>query len=186
MDIKNLLTACTIFYITTLATADIPTSSLPHAPVNGACDEGEYLDKRHNQCCNRCPPGEFAKVRCSGSYNTKCERCPHHTYTAIPNYSNGCHQCRKCPKGSFDKVKCTGTQNSKCACLPGWYCATDSSQTEDCRDCVPKRSCPCGYFGGIDKLGNPICKSCCVGKYCDDIRNHRVGPFPPCKLSKCN
>ncbi|AAA48189.1 putative A ORF T [Vaccinia virus Copenhagen] len=25
MDIKNLLTACTIFYITTLATADIPT-----------------------------------------------------------------------------------------------------------------------------------------------------------------
>ncbi|UJQ44693.1 hypothetical protein BPXVP50A3_00174 [Buffalopox virus] len=147
MDIKNLLTVCTIFYITTLATADIPTSLLPHAPVNGACDEGEYLDKRHNQCCNRCPPGEFAKVRCNGNDNTKCERCPPHTYTAIPNYSNGCHQCRKCPTGSFDKVKCTGTQNSKCSCLPGWYCATDSSQTEDCRDCIPKRRCPCGYFG---------------------------------------
>ncbi|AEY72752.1 secreted TNF-receptor-like protein [Vaccinia virus] len=84
MDIKNLLTVCTIFYITTLATADIPTSSLPHAPVNGACDEGEYLDKRHNQCCNRCPPGEFAKVRCNGNDNTKCERCPPHTYTTIP------------------------------------------------------------------------------------------------------
>ncbi|WPR21671.1 secreted TNF-receptor-like protein [Vaccinia virus Lister] len=186
MDIKNLLTVCTIFYITTLATADIPTSSLPHAPVNGACDEGEYLDKRHNQCCNRCPPGEFAKVRCNGNDNTKCERCPPHTYTTIPNYSNGCHQCRKCPTGSFDKVKCTGTQNSKCSCLPGWYCATDSSQTEDCRDCIPKRRCPCGYFGGIDEQGNPICKSCCVGEYCDYLRNYRLDPFPPCKLSKCN
>ncbi|AEY73710.1 secreted TNF-receptor-like protein [Vaccinia virus] len=55
-----------------------------YSATNGSCDEGEYLDKRHNQCCNQCPPGEFAKVRCSGSDNTKCERCPPHTYTTIP------------------------------------------------------------------------------------------------------
>lgn len=121
-----------------MATADIPTSSLPHAPVNGSCDEGEYLDKGIINVVisvhlENLPRSDVVAVI---TQNVNAAYLIH--IPQSPIILNGCHQCRKCPTGSFDKVKCTGTHNSKCSCLPGWYCATDSSQTEDCRDCIPK------------------------------------------------
>ncbi|AOP31865.1 tnf receptor [Volepox virus] len=183
MDINYRLAICTILYIGTIVATDIPTT--PHSPINGSCDIGEYLDKKSGNCCKMCPPGAFAKVRCTSDNNTECANCPPGTFTSIPNYSNGCHQCRgHCPEGAFDEKRCTTTHDRICKCLPGWFCVTGSASLQ-CPMCIPKRKCPCGYFGGIDELGNPLCKSCCKGEYCEHIRSYRPG-YVPCNLSKCN
>ncbi|AST09409.1 TNF receptor [NY_014 poxvirus] len=175
MNKHLLVVICSIVYISTIVTSDIDIS-YPHDPVKGLCNSGEYLYKKGNhKCCKLCPPGEFADARCNDSINTKCKKCPEYTYTSIPNYSTGCHQCRKCPNGAFEKIRCNGTHNSKCECLPGWFCVVDPSTmpSGECPVCIPKRKCPCGYFGGINKLGEPLCKSCCVSDFCRHIHNHR-------------
>nr|QIE07170.1 TNFRSF3 [Lepidosiren paradoxa] len=138
--------------------------NLPYAAENGQCRNSltEYYMSEIDICCQRCSPGQFAKVKCNAKKNTVCQECDHGTFTALYNYSPNCHICQTCDKeyGLLEKTPCLKEKDTECICKEGTYCETLS--TNKCQHCEDYTPCSPGEEVEVPgtKTSDTKCKPC--------------------------
>ncbi|XP_043935495.1 tumor necrosis factor receptor superfamily member 1A-like [Protopterus annectens] len=155
-----------ILHLSVVVFARPSTESLPYPAENGQCrnKETEYYNSEIKKCCQRCPPGQSAKARCSAEKNTVCQECADGTFTAIYNYISNCHVCRTCNEdfGLLEITPCSKEHNTECVCTKGSYC-----ENAECRHCNEHTPCDAGMevvFPGTN-TSDTRCDSCAEGFY---------------------
>ncbi|KAJ4927576.1 hypothetical protein JOQ06_015301 [Pogonophryne albipinna] len=104
-----------------------------HADTDGNClnSETEYLLEGTDLCCQKCPPGQKRKQKCSETNKTVCEECPTRQYMENWNYAPNCATCLKCKIG-------TGNSNVRCERCPN---GTFSDTVSSVDHCQPHTNC---------------------------------------------
>ncbi|XP_037548974.1 tumor necrosis factor receptor superfamily member 6B-like [Nematolebias whitei] len=106
--------------------------------------------------CDRCPPGNFLRARCSSAQSSQCAPCPEGSFTELWNYIPTCLRCGVCGRNQVVKKKCTADSNCQCECKQGYY------YNHEHHMCFQHSACPSGQGvltpGTADK--NTVCHIC--------------------------
>lgn len=129
-----------------------------------SCPSGQAEYK--GRCCDRCLKGKYVSVDCSTSSPTKCETCPHETYTAQNNYFHKCIACTQCNSDQRVVQNCEAHSDRTCECKDGLYCKSYESNGH-CHLCKQVTDCPpgTGVSAKPTSSKDTICRPCTSGTY---------------------
>uniref|UniRef100_UPI0037E8E908 tumor necrosis factor receptor superfamily member 6B n=1 Tax=Semicossyphus pulcher TaxID=241346 RepID=UPI0037E8E908 len=106
--------------------------------------------------CDRCPPGEFLRARCTETRKSVCAPCPTGSFTELWNYIGKCLRCGVCGHNQVVKTECSAERDCQCACRPGYY------YKEKYDMCLRHSECPSGQevlsIGTADD--DTVCRAC--------------------------
>lgn len=138
------------------------------APVSGSASPPLTFEDRdpitgNTVTCDRCPPGQYLRARCSVARKSDCAPCPDGSFTELWNHIGKCLRCGVCGQNQVVKTPCSADRDCQCQCKQGYYYKPQYDM------CLRHSACPSGQ--GVLTTGTPdmdtVCQTCPNGTFSD-------------------